>query len=360
MAHLKLYGQPTSTVEYFKMMVRKNAERANINLNIEEVTDVSTFIKENINTIPTVKLNEHIQMSFDGIDINAFIQEVNFALLNDENFGSMKKIIVPVDFSKCSENALIFALNLAKAINGTIEICHYYRPHGSDIYEIEMNDTKSIYEKQFNTLVETVKNLEGKDIDSPVSIKSQFTVGFPVQEIIKKAEEDDAIIIMGTTGESGSKNFFGSISTDVAQKTHKPILLIPKNMEFASFKKIVVALDDRQIDNKNLQFIHKLKSISQGRVDFVHVTERIQEVYLSVDSDKIPRYDGFDNCRYKEIISQNVNEGIQLYCEEEAADLLVIFNNHRNIISKIFNPSKTKQMTLSSHVPLLILSNNNK
>ena len=242
MINLRLYGQPTSTYEYVKMKIKESAENAGIDLNITEIKDIQALIKEGIESIPTIKVNEHIDLSYDGKEeLNHFVSRVNIALLQEENFGTMKKIIVPTDFSETSWNAVAYAYGMAEEINGVLDIVHCYLPSAVDVNTLADQSIKSLKQKQLDDFFEKVNTQwVGEKSTSPVLTKT-FKLGFPVEEIIKHADAEEAFVIMGSTGDTGTfKQFFGSISTTVAHRSKRPVFIIPPEAAYTSIKSIAL------------------------------------------------------------------------------------------------------------------------
>ena len=63
----------------------------------------------------------------------------------------------------------------------------------------------------------------------PAGVRCDITNGSPVNEILKKAREDAAsLIVMGSQGRGYiSELFLGSVSHNVARHAGMPVLLVP-------------------------------------------------------------------------------------------------------------------------------------
>ena len=112
MTHIKLYGQPTSVYEYLKSILQEEAKKAGIQIELEEIQDVQQIIDNSIESIPTVQINDNERFQLKMESVQHLAEEARLALLRAENFGNMKQLIVPVDFSSTASNALDYALAL--------------------------------------------------------------------------------------------------------------------------------------------------------------------------------------------------------------------------------------------------------
>src|SRR6266702_837932 len=123
------------------------------------------------------------------------------------------KILFANDFSENSEHAFDYALTLAKQFNSRLIIIHvinepvdlrgFYVPHISfEKLEKEIEaGAEKMMEKFCRTRIKDFTNYE-----------SVIVTGTPYEEIVKKAEEEKAaMIVLGTHGRSGIDHIlFGS------------------------------------------------------------------------------------------------------------------------------------------------------
>ena len=63
---LTIYGTPSSKYEFLKHSIRKTAERAGIDLEVEEVMNVQEFIKNGIKSVPAIKMEKSVIIDAGG------------------------------------------------------------------------------------------------------------------------------------------------------------------------------------------------------------------------------------------------------------------------------------------------------
>ena len=360
MIKLQIYGQPTSTYEYVKMMILDQAKRADIDLDVSEISDVKQLIEEGLDSIPTVKINDTLSLSYNARDsLNDFIQKVNLAILKEANYGNMRRIVVPTDFSETSWNAVAYAYGLAKELNGVLNLVHCYLPSAVDVNTLTENTIKEMKEEQLEEFYKKVTTQwVGDKSENPTIIKT-FIMGFPVEEIVKLADEEDALIVLGSTGDTGAfKKFFGSISTTVAQRANKPVFIIPPGAIFKPVKNIAYACECDEIPNARMETVQMVSELMDSKVHLVHIEED-EEMDMYFDLIKAWK-NKYPDAKVENhfIKASDVNEGLNSFVEDKEIDMLVMTHKKRGFLDDLFHKSHTKEMSINSKTPLLVLQSN--
>lgn len=139
-------------------------------------------------------------------------------------------ILVPIDFSPCSVNALRVAVGIA-APEGDLTLLHVVDEEfinaavvaGIGSSEELRTRLKEQAESNFSTV------LEGIDT-SQVDIEKMIVIGLPFVEILKIARDLDLpMIVMGIRGQStpAEELLFGSTAEKVLRGTRVPVLCVP-------------------------------------------------------------------------------------------------------------------------------------
>ncbi|BBA69646.1 universal stress protein [Geobacter sulfurreducens] len=138
-------------------------------------------------------------------------------------------IVFPTDFSENSEYAFDYALTLAKQFNARLVVIHvinepvdlrgFYVPHVS--FEKLEEEIVAAAEKMMDKFCRTkIKDHE--------NYSSCIVSGIPYDEVLKKATEEDAsLIVMGTHGRKGIDHFlFGSTAERVVRNAKCPVMTV--------------------------------------------------------------------------------------------------------------------------------------
>ncbi len=140
------------------------------------------------------------------------------------------EILVPVDFSPCSVNALRVAIAMA-APEGDLTLLHVIDEHFvNDAVAVGLGDAEDIRgrlreqaEANFTTA------LEGLETGS-VTVERMIVIGTPFLEILKIARDLDLpMIVMGVRGRSTPPEeiLFGSTAEKVVRGSRVPVLCVP-------------------------------------------------------------------------------------------------------------------------------------
>jgi nucleotide-binding universal stress UspA family protein len=137
-------------------------------------------------------------------------------------------ILVPVDFSDHSREALDTAIQMAHQFGSTIHLLHCYHiqtagisPYGIVLPEGYYAEIRGAAEKQLNDWHEMLS-------DEEIQSKSILSADSPSLAINLAAEEIEAdLIVMGTRGLSGLKHaVLGSVAERVVRLAPCPVLTV--------------------------------------------------------------------------------------------------------------------------------------
>lgn len=140
------------------------------------------------------------------------------------------EILVPVDFSSCSVNALRVALGMA-APDGDLTLLHVIDEHFiEEAVSASLGQSDEIRERLRQ---HAESNFEAmlQDIDvGQVEVEKMIVVGSPFVEILKIARDLDLpLIVMGVRGRSAPPEeiLFGSTAERVLRGSRVPVLCVP-------------------------------------------------------------------------------------------------------------------------------------
>jgi nucleotide-binding universal stress UspA family protein len=140
------------------------------------------------------------------------------------------KILVPTDFSPSSEPALLFAVELARAVGASLTLLHVYNatpyeiPEGMPVSGI-LNIDGVIAE--FRKLLEATKSRAEQA--GAARVDTALMQGVAYAEITRLAEQRGyGLIVMGTHGRTGFAHMLlGSIAEKVVRKAPCPVVTVP-------------------------------------------------------------------------------------------------------------------------------------
>jgi nucleotide-binding universal stress UspA family protein len=138
----------------------------------------------------------------------------------------IKRILVPTDFSDCSQAGVEYAISLAKDFEAQIYLLHVMEP---PVYGIDFSlMDPGVLPSMKNQLVKMVQKLVDRLREEGIEAVGDFVTGVPSTEIVKAAKKQVAdLIIMGTHGRTGFAHvMLGSTAERVLQQAHCPVLTV--------------------------------------------------------------------------------------------------------------------------------------
>ena len=145
------------------------------------------------------------------------------------------KILVPVDFSPCSEEAFRIALSLAKSYQAEVLLLHVVDTKSLDALNRLGLAPASEVKKQKKQLHHytrlNARQLLAWDEAKGVTIKRVLAAGSPFEEIARTARVEGVdLVVMGSYGGAVGgvdKIFFGSTAEKVVRTAGCPVLTVP-------------------------------------------------------------------------------------------------------------------------------------
>lgn len=253
----------------------------------------------------------------------------------------VKKILFPVDFSKCSETSIEYVLGLAKS-DSNME-CTLLHITGNN--------------EDAQPLLKNINDQKKKFSDEGIKCEAFIESGLINEVIIdfwKKTGID--LIVMGTTG---SNRDLETHTTKLLQEVDCPVLIIPDGNKDFQMRSIALAIDDKEFDDAtDLQLFHDIAKWFDTKVHLLKVDNgNNKSESVSEEKEKTLEY-YMQSLEYQYSFPQNRNieKGIQDYIKEHKIDTLAIIPRSNAKKSVSSEGKLTKVLAQHSNIPLLVLA----
>jgi len=153
-----------------------------------------------------------------------------------EPLSERRPILVPVDFSSCSEAALLFAAHFAGCAQAPLLVLHVVHEPGNEpgFYQRARHSSAALIrpleDVARDMLADFMAELGRHDSvrEALGSARTRLVSGLPAQRIQEVAlREDAALIVMGSHGRSAlSRLAVGSVAAEVAQHSPVPVTVV--------------------------------------------------------------------------------------------------------------------------------------
>ncbi len=153
-------------------------------------------------------------------------------------------MLVPIDFSEISLNALTHAAQIAKHFDNDLVLLSILEEDFlSNIFSFSKNDTKENLAKEalLSRLKEKANEIQNK---YGIVCKTDVRSGKIYKTAIETAEEFGCdCIIMGTHGASGTERIIGSNASRVISYSTMPVIVVKTDKNPNAYKNIIFPLD---------------------------------------------------------------------------------------------------------------------
>ena len=276
----------------------------------------------------------------------------------------MSKLLIPIDFSEYSENAIRYACQIATANGQSIDLVHVFSWHSNSYLnnqeEATLNDPRV---PEAEEQMERTINWLSQEFPG-ISTQALFRNGNLYEEIKSLTNQTpyDAVV-MGTDGASGLEALFiGSNTYDTILNTTTPVLAVPKSSQKFDKKHVGLLCNFKEAELSALEQARPLlndayhlilihvnlndRAINELDNEFKRWIERIEtEIGLSDISYVIKPQTLFAHQK------ESLPDAITAALIDEHVDFLVITKSRKNIFRKLIQPNVVKKLAFSMRIP---------
>lgn len=256
--------------------------------------------------------------------------------------NTIKKILLPVDFSDSAIAAINYALGMTKSDRNIAFTL-------INVTESETS-TESIKKELDELVVELFAN---ENIPCSTIVKS----GRLADALIETKEELDIdLIVMGTAGSPGEPPASNTI--ELLKKADCSLLVVPQKNKGFELKNIALAWDKKPIDDtSDLGILHDIARWYNAKVHLLTIdrAEEPHEIKFGEAVKKLEYY--MESLDYRHSFPKNtdIEKGISDYVRDKDIDVLAIMPRHHAVNTAPSNGKLTQALAGHTDVPLLIL-----
>jgi nucleotide-binding universal stress UspA family protein len=275
------------------------------------------------------------------------------------------KILIPVDFSKTSLNAIKYAAFMAQYTKGELVLVHVQsKTELLDIIlpAIKLKDASVITDFLYDKLEKVASDVRKR---YGITVSSYVTTGHVTSEIIAMAEETKStMVVMGTHGKDSENGFFlGSNAYRVLTKSDMPVMTVQVAADRLGFQNILVPIDTsdhsrQKVDSAifmadkfaaHLHVIGILHTHSKGEENYKFKMETIMEQIKKMAAKKKVI------CTTDVQFADNRAKKTLAYAKKVKADLIISMTDQNAEFSSIVLGNYIHQLTNESKIPVLCI-----
>jgi nucleotide-binding universal stress UspA family protein len=269
-----------------------------------------------------------------------------------------KEIIVAVDFSDCSINALEHAITIAQRAKSDIKMVWVNK--ASQEKSVALKSPQEALADARNSFIELValyQQLMGIN-----KIEYCTKDGKVYREIIAQAKEDDAfLIVAGTHGSSGFEEFWiGSNAQKIVSASPCPVITIRKGIKIdRNLTKIILPIDSTLETRQKVPFTALFAKYFNAKIFVLGLyTTEVPSVRKKIDnySEQVIEYLTENEISFErdQIEVDNVTDSTIDYAVKKDANLISIMTDQEKTTKNLWLGPYAQQMV--NHSPLPVLS----
>jgi len=270
----------------------------------------------------------------------------------------MKTIIVPTDFSEISNNAVDYAVDLAKATGCSLLLFHAYQ------VPVSMTDVPIVLlsiedlQKNNESKMDEVKRSLLERTGGSINIYAETKLGDTVDELEDVCDKIKPFaVVMGTKGATGMERvLFGSTTLTTIRHLSWPVIVVPPGKKYSTIKKIGFACDFREVVNttpthfikdfvKEFQAELHVLNVDYKNTNFKPDTPQESTLLHTLLEDLDPKYDFIEDA--------NIEVGIEKFAAKNDLDLVITIPKKHKLLEGLFRKNHTKDLIIHSHLPFM-------
>ncbi|MGE8553459.1 MAG: universal stress protein [Chryseobacterium jejuense] len=281
----------------------------------------------------------------------------------------MRTILVPIDFTSTTENAVKVAAEWAKhyeyqniillKIAGESEFDYLHIAEGhSFVNEESVNNLLKRTELLFDQLSKTVTDISPKVRVS--RLLSDWALTRSINEVLKNQPSIEMIVLGSDDSTSSNESFVSDNIIGIARTSPVKTLIVPNSYQYNSINNIVIPCDVNGI--KKLERLFQHKSMIQRQdvhLSFLNINTKEK---TEINSDKKKELEDYIHQHLTDIPSsihysydENVINGILSFATSNNTDLIIALPGRHSFLYYMASRSISEGLYQNTNLPVLIL-----
>ena len=289
--------------------------------------------------------------------LSSFLDLLHLEIV-DLDCCSMKKILVPTDFSDCAGDASDLAIKLAAASGAELIFLHLAIDHYPTSYSPGIPGDLVTYEvgQERYKLQQLVDKAEAAQVKS----KYELILGNGQEEIkdyIKPFEID--WLVMGSHGATGIREkIIGSKTQHAIRHIDVPCIVI-KHKQASLPKSIVYASSFKKDSPKMIHDVIEFTRLTKGTLHMLYLNfpdQQVEEEVAKSEMEKLMKRSITVPYTLNVIETNDQEFGVTQFAASIKADMIAVGMESKSVLGRLLNPVMAEQLINHSALPVLVLS----
>lgn len=274
----------------------------------------------------------------------------------------MKKILVPIDFSEVSKNALTYAVKLAAHTHASVQAVHAYLPTIPEPYLVAafQDDILENQEKLAIQYFEDIRQTLPPEALDQIDLQFKIVLGGPIETILKmvQAEKPDLVMMGMRSGNPIAKKLLGSTTAAMIQRVDVPVMVIPADADFHSLSHLTFASDLEEGDLDIIELVSEMFHSWAPALQCVHVQAAEPPIEEQLQVRRLRKsceaHDRISSVEVMTVTNEDVSEGILSLVTRRHSDMIILRTHLRGFWGRLLHTSVSRELSRKTLIPLLI------
>lgn len=274
----------------------------------------------------------------------------------------MFTILCPTDFSEVSDNAIRYAVEIAKLMKGRVHLSHMVVPTyveggigGAVVLGENLDEVKLAASQRLEKLIKALMHEQ-------LSITYSVEFGY-VDSVLVELEErvDPDLLVTGTHGSSSVflARLTGMNSLSLVRNNRCPVLVVPNGYAFSELKNIVYATDYQFEDIDYAELVKELAELHSAKINFIHVSHSDKKVPSDQElmdwfKDMTNKQLKYENVEYTVLKDKNTEHALEKYALDAKVDLMCVSMRDKSFWQELMGHNHTYRFVVDAVVPVLV------
>ncbi len=374
-AHIKLLGCHDAASRLLRESVEEALTVFPIAHKIIEVCEPNAIAAAGVTATPALLIDGQLMVQGRVPSPAEVIEMFRDRYLHQSKLHRLNSIAVAIDISRGSDSALRFAWHIAQKVGANLEVVYamdsIFVGHTSSASGF-LSGYQHTMQLELDAFIRETMSRMGVKYEAPApgapgqpqaqafpALRSKVLYGYPDAALEECSRHVD-LLVLGTTGQGAlGKKLFGSVSTEVSQRAHCPVLLVPPDAEFRGLQNVLYASHFDSLSTLRIQQALSFARHFDGQVHFVHVgpggekgaalERKLLEASYQESHPEKPFL-------FSNMVSDDVLGSLYEYALYHRVELLVFVTHQRNFWESILHRSIIRAAAVSTdYLPMLII-----
>lgn len=274
----------------------------------------------------------------------------------------MKKILVPIDFSERSSEALDFAIEFNEKLKGEIILMHAIIVPATTFVasgEIDLTHMESFYKADYTKGIHNrLEEWSERIGEAGQKYSTHLKFGHPYEKVNELiTDQEVSWIVIGSNGASGLKEIFiGSLTERVIRHAKCPVITVKGKAKLSKMKSMVFASSLHEDEDWMVLKAKEMQEILDLKMHILKVRnihDFSTEDATRVELKKFVERNNLERCTENVLENDYSDHGIVEFAEEVKAGLILMGTHGRTGLRNIFRRSIAEDVANRSKIPLM-------